>query len=105
MSWLTSGWVSVIRSLTTRITLAENARQKGLALYRAGCILSEFGSRRRRTYKAHDIVMRGLIKANEECGNGKEGKGGKLSGTSNVHFAQKYDLAPIGTVGTALGLG
>ncbi|BGP08226.1 nicotinate phosphoribosyltransferase [Rhodotorula toruloides] len=83
----------------------ENARQKGLALYRAGCILSEFGSRRRRTYKAHDIVMRGLIKANEECGNGKEGKGGKLSGTSNVHFAQKYDLAPIGTIAHELIMG
>lgn len=68
-------------------------------------MLSEFGSRRRRTYKAHDIVMRGLIKANEECGNGKEGKGGKLSGTSNVHFAQKYDLAPIGTIAHELIMG
>ncbi|BGP24794.1 nicotinate phosphoribosyltransferase [Rhodotorula toruloides] len=83
----------------------ENARQKGLALYRGGCILSEFGSRRRRTYKAHDIIMRGLIKANEECGNGKEGKGGKLSGTSNVHFAQKYNLVPIGTIAHELIMG
>lgn len=81
-----------------RVCLAEQARQKGHRLFEAGCVLSEFGSRRRRTYKAHDIVMRGLIKANEECGNGKAGQGGKLAGTSNLHFAHKYDLVPIGTV-------
>lgn len=76
----------------------EQARGKGHRLFEAGCVLSEFGSRRRRTYKAHDIIMRGLIKANEDCADGQKGKGGKLAGTSNLHFAQKYDLAPIGTV-------
>lgn len=76
----------------------EQAREKGHRLFEAGCMLSEFGSRRRRTYRAHDIIIRGLIKANEDCGNGQKGKGGKLAGTSNLHFAQKYDLAPIGTV-------
>ncbi|BGP40195.1 nicotinate phosphoribosyltransferase [Rhodotorula kratochvilovae] len=82
----------------------ENARQKGHRLYEAGCLLSEFGSRRRRTYKAHDIVMRGLIRANEECGNGEKG-GGKLVGTSNVHFAHKYDVAPIGTIAHEMVMG
>ncbi|POY74549.1 hypothetical protein BMF94_2310 [Rhodotorula taiwanensis] len=83
----------------------EQARQKGHRLFEAGCVLSEFGSRRRRTYKAHDIVMRGLIKANEECGNGKAGQGGKLAGTSNLHFAHKYDLVPIGTIAHELIMG
>ncbi|GAA5868235.1 hypothetical protein JCM3774_000612 [Rhodotorula dairenensis] len=83
----------------------EQAREKGHRLFEAGCMLSEFGSRRRRTYKAHDIIIRGLIKANEDCGNGQKGKGGKLAGTSNLHFAQKYDLAPIGTIAHELIMG
>lgn len=63
--------------------------------------MSEFGSRRRRTYKAHDIVMRGLVAANAEVSDGGKGKG-KLVGTSNVHFAHKYDVVPIGTVSRAV---
>lgn len=95
-SELTQSCLPVYRLLA--FVRTEQARDKGHRLFEAGCVLSEFGSRRRRTYKAHDIIMRGLIKANEDCGNGQEGKGGKLAGTSNLHFAQKYDLAPIGTV-------
>ncbi|GAA5886035.1 hypothetical protein JCM6882_004241 [Rhodosporidiobolus microsporus] len=74
----------------------ENAKAKGLKLFEAGCLLSEFGSRRRRTYKAHDIVMRGLLAASSEAA--QQGLKGKLVGTSNVHFAMKYDTAPIGTI-------
>ncbi|GAA5986605.1 hypothetical protein JCM5350_008314 [Sporobolomyces pararoseus] len=78
----------------------ENARSKGKELFTSGCIVSEFGSRRRRTQLAHDIIMRGLIAADKEYGSGAgpSGAGGKLAGTSNVHFAQKYDLNPIGTI-------
>ncbi|GAA6001346.1 hypothetical protein JCM10207_006618 [Rhodosporidiobolus poonsookiae] len=74
----------------------ENAKRKGRALFDAGCMLSEFGSRRRRTYKSHDIVMRGLLAADAEAR--AAGAKGKLAGTSNVHFAEKYDSAPIGTI-------
>ncbi|GAA6042135.1 hypothetical protein JCM8097_003127, partial [Rhodosporidiobolus ruineniae] len=73
-----------------------NAKQKGDKLFSAGCLLSEFGSRRRRTYKAHDLVMRGLLSSSSSAV--QEGKKGKLAGTSNVHFAMKYDQAPIGTI-------
>ncbi|ORY89415.1 nicotinate phosphoribosyltransferase [Leucosporidium creatinivorum] len=73
----------------------ELAKAKGKALFEAGCVTSEFGTRRRRSYEAQDIIMRGLIAANEEFGG--EGKG-RLAGTSNVHFAQKYNIAPIGTI-------
>ncbi|GAA5900828.1 hypothetical protein JCM5296_002194 [Sporobolomyces johnsonii] len=84
----------------------ENAKEKGRRLFEAGCIVSEFGSRRRRTYLAHDIIMRGLIAADKEYGSGSgiEGRG-KLAGTSNVHFAQKYDVAPVGTIAHELIMG
>lgn len=74
----------------------ENAREKGRKLLQAGCAFSEFGSRRRRDYKTHELVVRGLVDAARE---GKEHNWpGTLTGTSNVHFAMKFDLTPIGTV-------
>ncbi|GAA5961176.1 hypothetical protein JCM21900_005889 [Sporobolomyces salmonicolor] len=84
----------------------ENAKEKGRQLFEAGCIVSEFGSRRRRTYLAQDIIMRGLVAADKEYGSGSgiEGRG-KLAGTSNVHFAQKYDIAPVGTIAHELIMG
>ena len=92
---------------------AELARTKGRAIFGAGCLVSEFGSRRRRTYRAHDVALRGLVAADREAaaaaaaGQGEgEGKGkrGRLAGTSNVHFACKYDLVPIGTARLPLPL-
>lgn len=61
---------------------AASAKDKGRQIIRAGCILSEFGTRRRRTLAAHDVIMRGLIDANQDFA-GKDGSG-KLAGTSNV---------------------
>ncbi|KAF9448625.1 nicotinate phosphoribosyltransferase [Macrolepiota fuliginosa MF-IS2] len=72
----------------------ELAYTKGKTLYDAGCWLSEFGTRRRRSSQAQDIVMQGLIRASKDNTNPQ----GRLSGTSNVHLAHKYDLAPIGTI-------
>ena len=74
----------------------EKAYQKGRALLEGGCIFSEFGSRRRRDYHTQDLVLQGLRRAVDE--GAKAGWKGKLSGTSNVHFAMKHGLAPIGTV-------
>jgi nicotinate phosphoribosyltransferase len=75
---------------------AEFAYAKGQKLLQGGCQFSEFGSRRRRDYRTHQIVMQGLIKAAQE--GEKEGWEGKLTGTSNVHFAHQFGVAPIGTV-------
>ncbi|KAL9131498.1 MAG: hypothetical protein Q9217_000577 [Psora testacea] len=74
----------------------EKAYQKAMNLIQGGCSFSEFGTRRRRDHHTQDLVMKGLTKA---AGNtkAKEGKG-KLSGTSNVHFAKKYGIPPVGTV-------
>ncbi|KAL1952826.1 hypothetical protein VTO42DRAFT_4115 [Malbranchea cinnamomea] len=74
----------------------EKAFRKGCVLLEHGCIFSEFGTRRRRDYHTHDLVMKGLCRAAEK--GRQEGWKGKLSGTSNVHFAMKYGVEPVGTV-------
>ncbi|PFH46817.1 hypothetical protein AMATHDRAFT_82439 [Amanita thiersii Skay4041] len=67
--------------------------EKAKTLIGAGCMFSEFGTRRRRSYIGQDIVIKSLVQATAEM----PGKG-SLSGTSNVHFAHKYAIAPIGTI-------
>ncbi|EEP77513.1 nicotinate phosphoribosyltransferase [Uncinocarpus reesii 1704] len=74
----------------------EKAFRKGCTLLEHECIFSEFGSRRRRDYHTQDLVLRGLCRAAEKAR--EEGWKGSLSGTSNVHFAMKYGLEPVGTV-------
>ena len=54
--------------------------------------LADFGTRRRYSYDVHDMLIQEFSKWES---------GGQLHnffvGTSNVHFAQKYNLTPIGT--------
>ncbi|KAL4945909.1 hypothetical protein BDV06DRAFT_174005 [Aspergillus oleicola] len=74
----------------------EKAYRKGYVLLENGCTFSEFGTRRRRDYHTQDLVMKGLCRA------AREGKAksvpGVFTGSSNVHFAMKYDVDPVGTV-------
>lgn len=73
------------------------AKQKGLQLLSEGIAFSEFGTRRRRSYDNHKIVVQGLIDArNHLTGDGT--LRGKLTGTSNVHFAMMFGLNPVGTI-------
>lgn len=72
------------------------AFEKGMKLLEAGCITSEFGTRRRRDYHTQALVFRGLVKASKEAAN--KGFTGKLSGTSNVHLAMRFNIPPVGTV-------
>jgi nicotinic acid phosphoribosyltransferase len=58
------------------------AYEKGKRLLEEGCIFSEFGTRRRRSFKTQDDVLAGLIRANQEPS--AHSSGGKLLGTSNV---------------------
>ena len=74
----------------------EKAFRKGCALLEHGCVFSEFGSRRRRDYHTQDLVMQGLSRSAQE--SKKHGWNGVFSGTSNVHFAMKYGVNPVGTV-------
>ena len=74
----------------------EKAYVKGLKLIERGCRFSDFGSRRRRDYRTHDLVLQGLTRAASDAS--RDGITGKFSGTSNVHFAMKYGVPPVGTV-------
>lgn len=66
---------------------------KAARLIDAGCVFSDFGTRRRASFMAQETV----VKAMKECCEAKGGPG-KFTGTSNVYFAMKYDLTPIGTM-------
>lgn len=66
---------------------------KGERLLGAGCVYSDFGTRRRLSFRAEDT----LVKAMADCARSKEWPGA-FSGTSNIYLAMKYDLTPIGTM-------
>lgn len=76
----------------------SNAKEKGVKLLEAGCVFSEFGSRRRRDYKTHSMVVQGLVDAQKEADTNSQGWKGKFTGTSNVHMAMRFGVVPVGTV-------
>ena len=68
-------------------TYTELTRTKAQRLTEAGCNFFEFGTRRRRSYDFQDAVVAAFKEV-----------GGTFGGTSNLHFAMKYGLQPIGTM-------
>ncbi|MHA2279583.1 MAG: nicotinate phosphoribosyltransferase [Promethearchaeota archaeon] len=64
----------------------ERLRVKLQKMTEVGCLVSDFGSRRRFSLEVHDQVIR-IMKGYNCC-----------TGTSNTHLAQKYNLTPIGTM-------
>jgi nicotinate phosphoribosyltransferase len=82
----------------------DKATKKATRLLNAGCVFSEFGTRRRRDFKTHDIVMASLTQEYQVYQKDAEQRNdtatkGVFTGTSNVHLAMKYKATPIGTVG------
>lgn len=65
--------------------------EKAEKLIAAGCIFSDFGTRRRASFKAQEKAVSALA----ECRQKGEGR---FTGTSNVWLAMKHDLLPIGTM-------
>ena len=66
---------------------------KAERLLKAGCVFTDFGTRRRASFEAEETV----IKAMKDCYNSRQWKG-KFVGTGNVYLAMKYDLLPVGTM-------
>ena len=67
-------------------TVIERTLDKAQKLNDLGVTFAEFGTRRRHSYNVEDIVVNALNK-----------KDSSFIGTSNVHFAMKYGVKPIGT--------
>ncbi|KAK9458104.1 Quinolinate phosphoribosyl transferase [Dipodascopsis uninucleata] len=77
----------------------ERAEEKAIILLENECSFSEFGTRRRRSLETQDLVMQGLISGYVKYkGSDAYRSFVGLRGTSNVYFAKKYNLTPIGTV-------
>lgn len=85
--------MAIISELYFRMTgqvardLEENAIAKAKAFADIRAEISEFGTRRRFSFEVQDRVI-GILKENMK---------GLLNGTSNVYFAMKYNLTPMGT--------
>lgn len=71
----------------------EKSYDKARRLLEAGCVYSDFGTRRRASLATEDVVVRAM----KDCYESKEWKG-RFVGTSNVHLAMKHDLVPVGTM-------
>ena len=67
--------------------------EKASKLLGAGCCYSDFGTRRRASFHAEDVV----VKAMTDCQKAQRWEG-KFVGTSNVYLAMKYDVTPVGTM-------
>lgn len=71
--------------------------QKAERLLNAGCVFSDFGTRRRTSFEAQDTA----VKAMKNCQDRMDGQG-RFVGTSNVYLAMKYGLTPVDTMGHEL---
>lgn len=71
----------------------RRAAKKAGCLIGAGCVFSDFGTRRRASFASQDCVVRAMSGINS-CMNGP----GRFAGTSNVYLAMKYDVVPMGTM-------
>lgn len=106
--WKTIFWEVPILAVISELKLAldggrENydggreyakSLEKGLRLLENGLAFAEFGTRRRFSFAHHELVIRSLIEAQSRF---PQEKGG-FAGTSNLYFAMRHNLTPIGTM-------
>ena len=71
----------------------DKSWRKAERLIEGGCVFSDFGTRRRASFEAQETAIRAM----KDCSDTKRAPG-RFTGTSNVYFAMKYDLTPIGTM-------
>ncbi|MFY7816569.1 MAG: nicotinate phosphoribosyltransferase [Chryseobacterium taeanense] len=68
-------------------TVISKTFEKAETLAKLGVNFAEFGTRRRHSYKVQNMVMETLTQKKDST----------FIGSSNVHFAMKYGVKPIGT--------
>lgn len=110
MWWRTIMWEMVILSILSQIVHTlngdlekidfsveyERARLKVAKLIENGVRVADMGTRRRASFENQDIVLRAM--SDYEKSHTSSKNDGKFLGTSNVFFAMKYGLTPIGTM-------
>lgn len=69
-------------------TVVETTLEKAAQLDALHVTFAEFGTRRRHSYAVQDLVVDALVRNNDR---------GNFIGSSNVHFAMKYGVKPVGT--------
>jgi len=69
----------------------ERAYEKIKKLSEAGCLFTDMGTRRRRSFKNQDIVIKEFVRYS------KENKNSTFLGTSNIFFAKKYGIKCYGS--------
>ena len=87
--------LAIVAELRNKVRGNKVDKAKALAILDAkleianeyGLLFSEFGTRRRFSSELHDVIVAEL---KEKCPK-------YCAGTSNVYFAMKYDMTPIGT--------
>lgn len=72
----------------SNLLVMEKTLEKAEHLNALGVNYAEFGTRRRHSYDVHDLVVHALINNNPAA---------RFIGSSNIHFAMKYGIKPIGT--------
>lgn len=68
------------------------AINKWSAMEQVGATFADFGTRRRRSKRIQDTVIETFVNVQKNL------EGSCFVGTSNVHFAMKYGIRPIGTM-------
>lgn len=88
--------LSIISELYFKVTgqktysedkIVQIVKDKALRYNRLGVKFADFGTRRRYSYKNHDLVINALLQYGHPS----------FIGSSNVHLAMIYNLSPIGT--------
>ena len=72
---------------------AARSADKAERLISAGCKFSEFGTRRRASFAAHDAALTAMAEQQKALSGP-----GRLVGSSNVYLSMKHDLLPVGTM-------
>ena len=73
--------------------------EKGIRLLEAGCVFSDFGTRRRASFKAQEVAVRALHDAYKS--RDWSDTGGRFLGSSNPYFCMTIDpenMKPAGTI-------
>lgn len=73
----------------------EKTIEKGGALAEGGCLFADFGTRRRRSYSVQESVVRALVDLPKRL---PPERTSTFGGTSNVHLAHRFGVAPVGTM-------